>query len=155
MKILVVSDNHFDQSGLKKALNRYQDCDLYIHCGDSNMSPEELKPFAAVKGNNDFDKGLPKYRVIDTPKHSFYVTHGHYEYCDYDEMGLKARMTGCDTVLYGHTHIFDDTEVNGIRFINPGSISYNRDGTNPCFALIYINDATGDMYVERIDVKNI
>ena len=153
MKILVASDNHFNKQALKDIVNIHQDCDMYLHCGDSDLSPVELKPFVAVKGNNDFFGDFPKFRVIDTPKHSFYITHGHLEGCDYRRMGENAKKAGCDIVLYGHTHIYDDTIEDGIRFINPGSLSHNRDYTTPCYALITIDDKTGEMDVKRIDLK--
>lgn len=152
MKILVVSDNHMNDFVLENVLNLHQDCDLYIHCGDSEATMDSLKPFACVKGNNDYDPAFPRNRVIDTPKHSFFVTHGHYEWCDYEKMGISAKATGCDVVLYGHTHRFDDTEIEGIRFINPGSLSHNRDHTPPCYAIIEIDDNTGEMTVNRVNV---
>ena len=43
-----------------------------------------------------------------------------------------------DTVfLYGHTHVKRDEMVNGIRCLNPGSVSIPKDGSHSC--LIYEN----------------
>lgn len=41
--------------------------------------------------------------------------------------------------LFGHTHIKMDTLVDGVRCLNPGSVSIPKDGTNSC--LIYDRSA--------------
>ena len=47
-----------------------------------------------------------------------------------------GRAHGCDVVCFGHTHIpFDDT-VKGVRLLNPGSITHNRDGSDPSYMLL-------------------
>lgn len=153
MRILVCSDNHMDQNILKEVYQKHQDMDLYIHCGDSETSMKNLRPFSCVAGNNDYDPEYPKFRVIDTPKHSFFVTHGHQEWCDYEAMGEKARATGCDVVLYGHSHKFDDTTYEGIRFINPGSMTRPRTMAPPSYAIIEIDDITGEIEVKRMNIK--
>lgn len=152
MKILVVSDNHTNQSILKEVYDKHHDMDLYIHCGDSETLMRNLRPFACVAGNNDYDSEYPMFRVIDTPKHSFFITHGYKEWCDYEEMGSKAKQAGCDVVLYGHTHKFDDTTFEGIRFINPGSMTRPRTMAPPSYAIINIDDITGDMEVIRMNI---
>ena len=63
----------------------------------------------------------------------------------------KAREEKADIVFYGHTHIFTDKKMGNIRFINPGSTSYNRDLTAPCYARVYLLD-DGNVRVERVDL---
>lgn len=48
MKILVVSDTHGEIDNLRKVLTKHPNMDLYLHAGDSELSPEELFPFITV-----------------------------------------------------------------------------------------------------------
>ena len=41
-------------------------------------------------------------------------------------------------VLYGHTHVPSDETTRGVRMINPGSLSYNRDGSSPSYVIARI-----------------
>jgi predicted phosphodiesterase len=42
---------------------------------------------------------------------------------------------GVDVVLHGHTHVpCDDTDPQGVRWLNPGCISRPRGGVPPSFA---------------------
>lgn len=61
---------------------------------------------------------------------TFYLTHGHHQNPD----NLPPLPAG-SVFLYGHTHVKFDQEVNGIRCLNPGSISIPKDGSHSC--LIY------------------
>mgnify|MGYP003297992236 CR=1 FL=1 len=54
MKILLVSDTHGNNEALDKILKIHPDMDLYLHLGDSESTPELLRPFVTVKGNCDF-----------------------------------------------------------------------------------------------------
>ena len=62
----------------------------------------------------------------------FYCTHGHHSNPD----SLPSLAEG-DVFLFGHTHIKRDDVINGIRCLNPGSVSIPKDGSNSC--LIYDN----------------
>lgn len=70
------------------------------------------------------------------------VTHGHMFGVYYGTAGLEnhAKETGASLVLFGHTHIADRSENNGITFINPGSCSLPRQGLPPSCALLEISD---------------
>ena len=62
----------------------------------------------------------------------FHMTHGHHHNPD----NLPPLPAG-SVFLYGHTHVKFDEERNGIRCLNPGSVSIPKDGSNSC--LIYEN----------------
>lgn len=62
----------------------------------------------------------------------FYLTHGHHA----DPEHLPPLPAGT-IFLSGHTHVKIDREVDGVRCLNPGSVSIPKDGTNSC--LIYEN----------------
>jgi predicted phosphodiesterase len=49
-------------------------------------------------------------------------------------------------VIFGHSHQTEDTTIDGIRILNPGSISYPRD-TNKSYMEISINEKL------KVDIK--
>ena len=57
----------------------------------------------------------------------FYLTHGHHENPD----DLPPLAAG-SIFLYGHTHVKLDEVRNGIRCVNPGSVSIPKDGSHSC-----------------------
>ena len=63
---------------------------------------------------------------------TLYLTHGHHHSPD----NLPPLPEG-SVFLSGHTHVKLDQVRNGIRCLNPGSVSIPKDGSNSC--LIYHN----------------
>ena len=61
-----------------------------------------------------------------------YLTHGHHHNPD----NLPPLAEG-SVFLSGHTHVKLDEERNGVRCLNPGSVSIPKDGSHSC--LIYDN----------------
>ena len=70
---------------------------------------------------------LAEYSVLMADGKSFYLTHGHHK----NPQDLPALPEG-SVFLYGHTHVKFDQVVNGIRCLNPGSVSIPKDGTHSC-----------------------
>ena len=62
----------------------------------------------------------------------FYLTHGHHASPD----ALPPLPEG-SIFLSGHTHVKLDEVRQGIRCLNPGSVSIPKDGSHSC--LIYEN----------------
>ena len=56
-----------------------------------------------------------------------YLTHGHHHNPD----NLPPLPEGA-VFLSGHTHVKIDEDRNGIRCLNPGSVSIPKDGSNSC-----------------------
>ena len=63
---------------------------------------------------------------------TFYLTHGHHASPD----NLPPLPEG-SVFLFGHTHVKLDETRNGIRCLNPGSVSIPKDGSHSC--LVYEN----------------
>ena len=63
---------------------------------------------------------------------TFYLTHGHHASPDH----LPPLPEG-SVFLFGHTHVKMDEMRNGIRCVNPGSVSIPKDGSHSC--LLYEN----------------
>ena len=62
----------------------------------------------------------------------WFVTHGHR----YNPENLPNLPEG-SLFFYGHTHVKLDQTVQGIRCLNPGSVSIPKDGSHSC--MIYEN----------------
>ena len=151
-KVVLVSDNHFNSRILDYILSQESTADLYLHCGDSELTTKKLTPFASVRGNNDYDTSLPRQRLIDINGLRVLVIHGDHFVSSFNDKGLvdKAKKESADVVFFGHIHRFCDYTEEGIRFINPGSCNFNRDGTLPCYAIVTFEDKT--INVKRIDI---
>ena len=74
---------------------------------------------------------MADYAVV-AGEQSFYLTHGHL----WNPENLPPLENG-SIFLYGHTHIKKDEVVNGVRCLNPGSVSIPKDGSHSC--LVYEN----------------
>ena len=61
---------------------------------------------------------------------SLYLTHGHHHNPD----NLPPLPEGT-VFLSGHTHVKIDEVHNGIRCLNPGSVSIPKDGSHSCLFL--------------------
>lgn len=147
MKIVVISDSHGNIDVLNKVLKDNPDADYYFHLGDSELEASELSPFLSIKGNIDYDYSLPMDRVVDTKYGSIYLTHGHAYSGDVNLIAKAAKMNDCSIALYGHTHIYLDETMDGIRVINPSSATRSKDGQNS-YVIIYLDD-------KGIDVKRV
>ena len=63
---------------------------------------------------------------------TLYLTHGHHH-----NPGNLPPLPEGTVFLSGHTHVKIDELHNGIRFLNPGSVSIPKDGSHSC--LIFEN----------------
>lgn len=151
MKIVICSDNHGNDYVLTKILADNPNADYYWHLGDSEaFSINQLKPFTSVKGNNDFLFDLPRSRVMEVGGHRFFLIHGTGILAfDLSPLVEMAKANDCDIVIFGHIHRPLDTEIDGIRLINPGSCNHNRSYENPTYAIINIDKNN------RLDLKFI
>ena len=140
IRIIAASDNHGNLSSIEEILNQNSNGDYYLHMGDCCCNPKDIAPFVSVKGNNDYNSDLPEYRVIEIDdKNRIYMIHGHQYAFNISKLVDEAKKNNCNIILCGHTHLFTDYSKEGVRIINPGSCYYNRDRSNPCYALITID----------------
>lgn len=143
MKIIVVSDSHGKNDVLVSILKQYPHADAFIHCGDIEVDPSVFPQFITVKGNNDIFYDYPDYQILEIAGHRIYITHSHqFSFMKRKaKMAAKAKEYDCDILCYGHTHVAYDGECDGVRMINPGSIWHSRDGREPSYAIIDIEQA--------------
>ncbi|AMC93863.1 hypothetical protein AOC36_07660 [Erysipelothrix larvae] len=141
IEVIIVSDNHGLTTPLELVKLKHPHADGFIHCGDSELSPQYLSGYYACTGNNDYYYQYPEYVIAEIKGIKFYITHGHQFYTNNRIEGLtkKAVNHHCMFACYGHTHVYNVEENNGVTLINPGSMRYNRDGTKPCYAQVLID----------------
>lgn len=159
MKLLIASDIHGSAYWCRKLLEVYETekpdklvllGDILYH-GPRNDLPREYAPKAVismlsplaekilcVRGNCEAEVDqmvlpfpcMAPYSQLLVEDKTFYLTHGHHE----NPRNLP-RLNPGDVFLYGHTHVKEDILVEGVRCLNPGSVSIPKDGSHSC--LVY------------------
>ena len=155
-KILLLSDNHRKLDYVEKVLRLHPDISMCIHLGDSEGEGEvqALLPKGCesyfLQGNNDFFSYLPKDVEVRIGKERCFLTHGHLYGVNFglERLSEEARDRNCSMAFFGHTHKPCNKVVNGVHWINPGSISFPRqEDRRPCYSLLFL-DQKGNLRVE-------
>ncbi len=164
MKYLIASDIHGSALWCRRLLSAFDESgadrlvllgDILYH-GPRNSLPGEYDPKAvvemltpykekilAVRGNCDTEVDqmvlpffvMASYAVLSLGEKLYYLTHGH-------KLNGETPLPLCpgDTVVYGHTHIPEDRTANGIRYLNPGSVSIPKGGSDHGYLLLTEED---------------
>lgn len=148
MKIGIVSDSHGGTGDLDLMLSRPEtrDVRLWLFAGDVAMdaayldmvTPEDVEVIK-VAGNNDWPgTNLPDYETLDIAGHTVLLTHGHIFGVNFGRQKLAqaAKDVGADIAVYGHTHVAENTVIDGVMILNPGSIARPRDERNGSFMVM-------------------
>jgi putative phosphoesterase len=136
MLVGLISDTH----GLLRpeAELALQGVDLIIHAGDVG-DPEilpklkRIAPVFAVRGNVDtasWAQELPTTTVVEANGASLYVLH------NLSELDLRPHGGRFDFIVSGHTHQPEQSERNGVVYINPGSAGPRRFSLPTTLALL-------------------
>lgn len=104
----------------------------------ARMLNAHAESIVACRGNCDAEVDqmllsfpcMADYALLVEEGRTLFCTHGHVFGPDH----LPPLVEG-SVVLSGHTHVKTDETSGGIRFVNPGSVSIPKDGSNS-FALI-------------------
>ncbi|MCR5698954.1 MAG: phosphodiesterase [Treponemataceae bacterium] len=120
---------HFDQKQCVELLNRYKD------------------KIIAVRGNCDseVDQMLLEFPIMCDYTQLFFdsmrifVHHGHKS--EYSAENLKKLLPKSSDksrtiIISGHTHIPVNEEKDGFTFLNPGSITFPKGGSQKSYAII-------------------
>lgn len=147
MKIAIISDTHKVLGNLVSSLRR-QAPDCLIHLGDgireAALLKEELEiKVYAVKGNMDSEDdelAMPSTKetlVLELEGIRFLLTHGHRFGVKEGKVALlaEAKKQRAAIALHGHTHIFCDETVDGIRIINLGSPVLPKNGDSAGYVI--------------------
>ena len=131
MRILVMSDSHSTMRYMRLAMDTVKP-EAVIHLGDYYDNAETLAEeyhhvrFHILPGNCDCYRCPP-----DTPQIycysiggvKFYMTHGHLHgvKSDLGRLVSAAKEMNAQAALYGHTHIADCHQEDGLLVLNPGA----------------------------------
>ena len=163
MKILILSDSHGINKNVKDAIEAEKP-DMLIHCGDAEGSEDTIEmlagapavPCVFVKGNCDWGSTNPTVRTFKLYGHKFLITHGHMQHIMSSEDALRlkflAQENGCDIVCFGHIHYPVDEESDGVRILNPGSISRPRGIRKKTYMIMEMQE-NGEYTVEKRFLK--
>jgi uncharacterized protein len=108
--------------------------DLILHAGDFTSVSfwDELRalgpPVHAVSGNMDepaLKESLPKQAVVEVEEARIGLVHVPGPAAGRSAR-LRAKFPGCQAVVYGHTHIPEAVEDEGVWILNPGSPTERR-----------------------------
>lgn len=169
-KVLIVSDSHMNTGNVKQAI-RHHKPDMLIHLGDIEDDPDDIQDYlnkvvneakgrpideyvksVYIKGNCDrfFKDKMIGAMLFDINNLKVLATHGHGFYIDagVDDLLAIAKEKSCDIVMYGHTHVYRDEVIDGVRFLNPGSITFPRKGEPPTY-MVMTFDENGDYDIDR------
>jgi uncharacterized protein len=113
-------------------VERLRAADLILHGGDLSSLAflDELRaygaPVEAVAGNADEPAlKLPVERVVEVGGARIGMAHVPGPAAGREER-LIRRFPGCDAVVYGHTHVAQAEQVDGVWILNPGSPTERR-----------------------------
>ena len=153
--LTVISDSHGARHNLARMVGDFEVSDKIVFLGDGLSDLYELFEFEdkiiRVAGNCDFVSNVAKRVEFTVEGVKFLAVHG-------DEFGVKsslerlesyAKAVGASVVLYGHTHIACVKEIDGITFVNPGTLS--RYGSKETFAFVSVDG--GNVTVKIIPIR--
>ena len=160
MKLMIASDIHGSAFYLKELLRQYDTeqpdkllllGDLIYH-GPRNDLPKGYAPpeviellnarkeeILCVRGNCDTDVDqmvldfpiLADYCILYEQGHMIFATHGH----NHNTANPPMLKPG-DILLHGHTHVPAAEEFNGRYYLNPGSVSIPKDGSQRGYMML-------------------
>lgn len=139
MRIAVISDTHLQNAEgwfEKVFVAHLAPADAVLHCGDVTGAPllhylMQHPEFYAIAGNMDrygLDRELPDKRELELDGLRVGLTHGFGFPFPISKHLPQAFSEGLDLICFGHTHVFKDTVVDGVRILNPGSMTSPRQG---------------------------
>ncbi|MCW2963696.1 MAG: metallophosphoesterase family protein [Actinomycetia bacterium] len=154
MRIAVISDTHLprgSRSLAEQCMERLRAADLILHGGDIVGAGflDELRalgpPIEAVYGNMDepdLKTSLPKERVVEAEGVRIGLVHIPGPRVGRDAR-LLARFPGCDAIVFGHTHVPQVEQYEGVWILNPGSPTERRSA--PARTMLELVASSGDL----------
>ncbi len=157
---LVFSDSHGNPTNMEKVFNSAQGLiSGVIFLGDGIADFERIRIKASgidtycVRGNCDFSSEYVRSAFITLKGHRIFITHGDaYGRASVRTVSCAAIENKCEAALFGHTHVRFCGYENGIALMNPGSISFPRDGLPPSCGIIYLGGSLEFKTISASDV---
>ena len=160
MKLMIASDIHGSTYYCRKMIDAFYEHkadkllllgDILYH-GPRNDLPKEYAPKTVIKilnplkdkilcvrGNCDSEVDqmvldfpiLADYALLYIDGRTIFATHGHV----YNNDNLPSLSEG-DILLHGHTHIPALQDMGNYTYINPGSVSIPKDGSEHSYIIM-------------------
>jgi len=135
----IISDTHGSLS--PKTLPALSRADVIVHAGDFDTPEvlsalEKLCPVIAVRGNMDHGNwaaNLPAADMVELGGIYLYILH------NLNTLDLDPNTADVKVVISGHTHQAAAVRSNGILFLNPGSPTSPRYGTDASVAMLQVD----------------
>ena len=162
MRIAIVADTHIPRGRRTlpaACIERLRAADLVLHAGDVTGAAclDELRalgpPLHAVRGNMDdtvLRTTLPEDLVVEAGEvriglvHVPGPRHGRPE-------RLLRRFPGCGAVVYGHTHVPELIQADGVWILNPGSPTERRSA--PFRSMLELEVTAGGLEPRLVDLS--
>ena len=140
MRIIAISDTHIRSLNdlEQKAVDKISGADLILHAGDFTgiqfvKDLKELTEFRGVYGNMDPQSvraELKPLEVFEAKGFRIGLIHPSEGGSPFGLLErVRRRFRDVDLVVYGHTHQAMKDEVDGVLYVNPGSLT----GAFPAF----------------------
>lgn len=136
-KIGVLADTH----GLLRpeVAEALQGCEMILHGGDINKQKildelGKIAPVQVVRGNNDKEwaEHLPESLTLEAFGLNIFMVH--------NKKSIPKDLQDIDFVVYGHSHRYEERELNGVYYLNPGSCGPRRFHQEITLAILYVED---------------
>jgi putative phosphoesterase len=164
MKFFILSDIHGSKKYLDLGLKRFEaeKCDYLVLLGDilyhgpRNPLPqgydpasvaETLNPYKdkiiAVRGNCDSEVDqmvldfpmMGDYQILFHENKKIFITHGHL----YNKTNMPKLSKG-DIFIHGHFHLPMTERVEGVFYLNPGSVTLPKNNQPNSYGIIHDNN---------------
>jgi uncharacterized protein len=149
VRVLVVADTHIPDHAKvlpDVILREARGVDLIVHAGDATRAAvletlASLAPAQAVIGNNDHSDvaawGARESLELDIGGTAVGVIHDAGP-AQGRARRMRRRFPNARVVVFGHSHIPMDLEVegDGLRLVNPGSPTWKRRQPYPTYAIV-------------------
>ena len=140
MKYLIISDIHGSFKAIKNIVKIIDNnpidkiiCfgDVLFHGPRYEVLKKYLSKIIFIKGNCDAEVDsmvlenakFYKIKKIKFANKIIYLTHGHH----LSRFTPNPKLEKGSIVLYGHYHVFNITDIDGVTYINIGSTSIPKD----------------------------
>lgn len=163
MDVAIISDTHIPSRAHSIpgwARRHIHEADHVIHAGDFDSTKaladvrESAPRLTAVGGNMD-PRGLalPEVETVRLGGVTFVVTHGTGSRRDYESRVARIvreqDVDGPVVGVSGHTHERLDTTVEGVRLLNPGSVTGAAPADEATMLTVDVSDGHLDVTVRR------
>ena len=139
VRVAVMADTHgVLRPEVEKIL---ETCDVIVHAGDFDTQMLYMKlsgkqPLFAVRGNNDrgWSGGLPGIKRFEIGGVKMVMAHQRTD--------IPVALGDAQVVIFGHSHMYQQQEIAGRLWLNPGSCGYKRNTLPLSMAVMTIEDGT-------------